>query len=489
MVTENAGAGNDTLRLSFAQVGAARLIDLSEAGLLENLENATVLGTGLFNLTGNAADNILIGNASNNILIGNDGNDKLNGGAGNDTMIGGNGNDIYTVDSVGDVVNEGVGEGDNDTVNASLNFSLMGGFVENLSLIGTAANATGNNMANVLTGNASANVLLGAGGDDTLNGGAGNDTLNGGTGNDNMNGGDGKDTYVVDSSGDTVTETNAAAAGGIDLVQSSVNFTLGANVENLTLTGSNNTDGTGNTLNNIILGNAGANVLTGAAGNDTLTGNAGNDTLDGGTGKDALTGGLGNDSYTVDGVSATTYDVVTEAAGAGSGNDTVLFGGSGTYVLAANVEQLSLLEAAGNANGKGNALANTITGNSGNNVLDGKAGLDTLTGGAGDDAFVFSTALVAGNIDTVTDFGNGIDTLQFNNALFTSLGAEGALNAAAFKSGAGLSAGQDANDRLIYDTSTGNLYYDADGSGAGVAVHVVSLAGIPTLSASDIAVI
>src|SRR5205814_659831 len=194
------------------------------------------------------------GNASANTLTGNSGNNTLNGGAGVDTMSGGLGNDTYVVDSTSDVVAENPGEG-TDLVQASATYTLSSN-VENLTLTGSSGiNATGNAMRNVLTGNSAANVLTG---------GAGNDT------------------YYV-GTGDTVTE---AASAGTDTVMSAITWTLGSNIENLTLTGSSVINGTGNTLNNVITGNTASNTLTGAAGNDTLDGGAGADTLVGGTGAD-----------------------------------------------------------------------------------------------------------------------------------------------------------------------------------------------------------
>jgi Ca2+-binding RTX toxin-like protein len=137
---------------------------------------------------------------------------------------------------------------------------------------------TGTSAADSLTGDAGENVLRGQDGKDTLVGQAGNDSLDGGAGNDSMKGGDGKDTYVVGSTGDLVIETNTNVdTGGRDLVRSSISHTLAANVEELVLSGSSATNGTGNELGNKLTGNTGANRLDGRAGSDTLVGGSGAD--------------------------------------------------------------------------------------------------------------------------------------------------------------------------------------------------------------------
>ena len=162
----------------------------------------------------------------------------MNGGAGIDTMIGGTGNDVLVVDNVGDITTEFMGEG-TDTVQSSITWTLASE-IEHLTLTGTTAiNGTGNALNNSLTGNSAANVLTGGVGNDTLNGGAGIDTLIGGIGND---------IYLVDVAGDIVTEL---AAEGTDTIQSAITWTLGTNVENLTLTGTAAINGTGNTLSNV----------------------------------------------------------------------------------------------------------------------------------------------------------------------------------------------------------------------------------------------
>jgi Ca2+-binding RTX toxin-like protein len=240
-----------------------------------NVENLTLTGAIAINGTGSNANNVITGNSAAN---------TLDGGAGNDTLIGGLGNDVYIVDSTIETVTEDIAAG-TDTIQSGVTYTL-GANVENLILTGfTSINGTGNADNNVITGNGAVNILNGAAGNDTLDGGVGNDTLIGGAGND---------TYIVDNSIDVVTE---AAFAGTDAVLASVSFTLAANVENLTLTGSTAISGTGNTGTNLITGNSGSNSLDGAAGNDTVIGGAGNDTLIGGAGADILTGGLDTNRF------------------------------------------------------------------------------------------------------------------------------------------------------------------------------------------------
>ena len=438
-ITESANGGIDAIQSS-----------VTYTVLPANVENLTLTGAAAINGTGNAANNVLTGNGANNTLTGGAGNDTLDGGAGNDNLIGGLGDDIYIVDSITDIVTENANEG-TDTQSTSVSLTLATN-VENLTLTGTAAiNGTGNAANNVLTGN---------GADNTLDGGAGNDTLNGGEGVDDLIGGLGDDIYFVDDSSDSITEN---AAAGTDTVNSTTDYGLSTNIENLILTGTAAINGTGNTANNTITGNAADNVLDGDAGIDTLigglgsdiyfvdnssdsitenanegtdtvyttinytlsantenlnligtaangTGNAGNNiitgneinnTLNGGAGIDTLIGGDGNDIYVVD----STTDIITEELEEGA--DAIQSSVTFTLATAPNVENLTLTGAAA-INGTGNAGNNVITGNGANNTLDGGAGIDTLIGGLGNDIYI-----VDSTTDTITESANGgIDAIQ-----------------------------------------------------------------------------
>ena len=277
--------------------------------LTANVDHLTLTGTANINGTGNSLNNIIKGNDGNNRLDGGDGDDILWGGAGVDTLIGGQGNDSYHVDNVNDMVTESANVNDFDTVYSSVDYTLAIN-VERLILEGSAVMGMGNNGNNTLEGNNANNVLVGGAGDDRLDGMVGADTLIGGTGSD---------LYTVDNAGDVVTEL---ANEGVDAVNSSIDYTLTANVERLFLMGSANVMGAGNDLHNTVYGNNGNNLLSGGVGNDTLNGQAGNDTLDGGIGNDYLKGGLGDDTY-VFGLNAGRDTI--DNTDVGNGNDKVLF--------------------------------------------------------------------------------------------------------------------------------------------------------------------
>jgi len=477
---------------------------------------------------------VIQGTSGNDSLLGTGGADTFNGGPGADRMEGGLGNDIYYVDNAGDLVVEGVGEG-NDRVFAGTSYALNAGAnVEIMSTdshAGTAAiNLIGNGFNQAIYGNNGANVLDGGGGTDSLIGNGGNDFF-----------------YV--EAGDSVFES---VGGGNDRVFARTSYVLTANAEvELLTTVSNAGTGainlTGNGFAQAIYGNNGANILDGGGGNDSLIGNGGNDffyveagdgvfesvgggtdrvfartsyvltanaevemlttannagttainltgngfaqtiygnnganVLDGGGGHDSLIGNGGNDFFYVE-----AGDSVFEAVGGGT--DRVFARTS--YTLAANAE-VELLTTVGNAgttaiNLTGNGFAQAIYGNNGANILDGSGGHDSLIGNGGADIFAFTSALGSGNLDRIVDFAPGVDEIRLENAIFTGLAA-GALAPGAFHAG---SAAQDADDRIVYDQATGRLFFDADGNGNGQAVLFATLDGTPVLTASDFAVI
>jgi len=294
--------------------------------------------------------NVTVAGTDDDIIFGTAGDDILDGGIGADSLYGGNGADTYVVDDAGDTVFESYGDGAIDTVESWTTSYTLGNAVENLTLMGTAdIDGAGNHLANYIYGNSGANVisggsswnhlyggdgddivssgtngsvLYGDAGNDTLNGsietdalwgGADNDILNGNAGNDvlygedgddrldgglgadTLKGGDGADTYVVDDAGDIVSEFYGD--GAIDTVESwMASYTLGNAVENLTLMGTADVDGTGNHLSNVIYGNSGNNVLNGVTGFNKLYGEDGDDTLIVGDEAGQLRGGFGNDT-------------------------------------------------------------------------------------------------------------------------------------------------------------------------------------------------
>ena len=401
---------------------------------IERLQAADLAGTTPLWLGGNGLNNTIWGNAGDNII---------DGGAGADYMLGGSGNDSYTIDNAGDIIVDHFG---NDTVATSINY-LLPDNIENLQASNIAGTAPltlrGNGLNNFIWGNQGNNYIDGVGGADFMIGYGGDDV------------------YIVDNTGDIAYEE---AGGGSDTVGTWVSFTLGANIENLQAA---------------VTWSGQALHLTGNSMSNYIWGTQGNDVIDGAGGADVMIGYGGNDIYFVD----NSGDVTLEEANGGS--DTVA--ATADHSLAANIENLQAANIGGSANLAltGNEQGNFIWGTQGNNVLAGRGGNDRIFGYGGADQFLFNTAAGAANADWLDDFQAGVDKIALDNEIFTAL-ADGALPSSAFVTG---TAAADADDRIIFDSATGSIFYDADGSGAGSALLVAIIPAGQPLTASDFLVV
>ena len=327
--------------------------------------------------------------------------------------------------------------------------------------IAATKNTVTNSTGSILTGLAGNDFLWGQNGKDYLNGGSGNDILVGGLGDDTLVGGAGNDTYsinngtgadrIIDESGiDTLhfkTNCNPIFGGslltyrvGTSLFWRSytdeINFSTGE-IKNFTTSGwiekIQYTDGyLGNNYtytNNLIQGNSGTSgndwICSTPAGSK-LFGLGGNDVLLGYTGKDTLDGGIGNDY---------------------------------------------------------------LAGNLGNDSIIGGADNDTLIGGSGSDKFVFNVTASSTNVDTITDFTVSDDKIQLSKTVFKGFSAVGSISDTSFLSGAGKTSAMTTAQKLIYDSSSGKLYYDADGSGKIAAIQIALIGNKADLTSSSFEII
>ncbi|HZS69960.1 MAG TPA: hypothetical protein VFA72_22865, partial [Burkholderiales bacterium] len=458
--------------------GGAAVIVAHVTGNVVATDIAVINGTAGQTINGTSGNDSLVGGAGNDTINGLGGNDTIDGGTGADSMVGGPGDDLYFVDNPGDIIVEQNLEGFDEVRSTASSYTLSD-WINNLTLLSGAGNGTGNAIDNVITGNGAANGLSGGDGNDTLIGAGGNDTFSGGNGADayvfnaapgTANAGlitdftsttdvirlDGRAMTAIGpsgtfASGDARFYAAAGANGGHDADDRVVyNITTGQLWYDA--------DGSGSGAAQLIATLQGAPALAatdiavdngssappppppgsivGTAGNDTMPGTAGNDSMFGLGGNDVMAGGSGNDSIV-----------------GGAGND-------------------------------------TIYGDSNNDWIEGGAGNDSLSGGGDQDSYVFRE-YGAANADTVGDFASAWDMLRFDGTAFGALGGAGhfAAGDARFYAAAGASGGHDADDRIVYNISTGQLFYDADGSGAGAAQLVATIQGAPGVAAGDIWVI
>ncbi len=522
----NIGVVGVTLLMDHAQVGAGQINDFVYSGPAGTLPSLAIsggnvdlstasLGSNTFRsitITGNAAlSNTLFGSIIADTITGGNLSDTMNGGFGADTLSGGRGNDTFVFGNItqpnfGDIVNGGQGFADRILVEGTSAHDLSRVTISNVeNLVFGATGATASIFGSQLCGIGDIAQVIGGAGVDVLSvtgsgvsiftlvltswtdgvdilkiiGDTASNTLQGSIGSDTFVAADltiaadllvgftGNDIYQVDQV-DSIGE--AAGQGTADRVRVLSNYVLasGPDIEFLEIA-----DALGTTAIN----------LTGNALAQTITGNAGANRLDSGGGVDTLIGLNGSDVYFV----RTLGTFITEAAGQGAVDivrSTVSFGLSG----GSDIEQMSTTLNTGTVaiNLTGNAIVQAITGNDGANRLDGRGGADKLIGLGGTDTFVFSSALAATNVDTITDYSVADDKIELKSSIFTGL-ANGALIANAFAINATGVAG-DATDRVIYESDTGFLFFDADGAGGAAGVKFAVLTAGLAMVATEFAV-
>jgi Ca2+-binding RTX toxin-like protein len=472
-------------------------------------------------VNGTANNDTLTGTVDADTINGLAGNDIITGGAGTDSMDGGEGSDLYILAASADhaaaeFTDTGASGTDevrftSNTARSTLTLYAGDTGIEKVVIgTGTAAEAvkTATTALNVdasrvlnglsIAGNAGANVITGTGYNDYIWGYAGNDTINGGDGDDTIDGGAGTNKLNGGSGRDFVNYRDSITAVTVSLAITTAQTTGGGGTDTLSgfegiLGGSGDDTLTGDGNNNAIYGFNGNDTINGGDGDDAISGGAGTNTLNGGAGIDAVDY---RDSITAVTVSLA---VTTPQTTGGGGTDTLsgfegILGGSGNDTLTGDGNNNSIYGFNGNDKMFGSAGDDYLNGGAGYDDLHGGFGNDLLTGGSGDDWFFFlSTPNASTNTDTITDFTSADgDKLVFSKTIFTGLSgaALGDLSSDAFWSGAGVTTAHDADDRFIYNTTNGYLYYDADGNASGSAAVLVAILGAATpLAYTDLMII
>jgi len=386
------------------------------------------------------------------------GNDLLKGGGGGDHLFGGDGIDTASyLDSASGVTVylDAVG------FHGSAQGDTLSG-IENLAGSNHDDELFGTNAPNTLWGMDGEDWLEALGGVDTLYGGDGNDFLRGGSGADTINGGDGLDMAAYTLSGVGVYVSLISDLG------------FGGEAERDTLISIESLGGSWH--DDLLVGDDGPNELAGLAGNDTLKGGGGADTLRGDRGSDTLVGGRNDDTYYIDNPNNVDIanDIITELSG--EGNDRVFVSASYTLNEGADVETLTINPTypTVDINLTGNSSGNVVRGNDGDNVINGRQGNDELIGLGGQDWFLFDTPLDAmWNVDTITNFSVVDDTIRLDDDIFSSALTPGS-SVASSQFVVGTAALEDT-DRIIYDNTTGDVFYDGDGTGPTAAIRFARL--------------
>ena len=461
---------------------SSKFYDLKDSGF----QNIYLISDDGFTLMGDDQSNeIQSGNGDDSISGGN-GNDSLNGGGGDDSLDGGVGNDTLYAGSGDDTVMGGAGHdliigGDgagNDTYNGGSGIdtikytSAKSGITVNLS-------ASTNQAKSTLTGN-SAGIgvdqlsgienIIGSSYADKLTGDAASNSIAAGSGNDVIDGGMGAMFDVIDggAGADTVSFASLRSTSTMGVTLNLALVQTSGSAKGYTLaSGLSGTDWIKGIEN--IIGSSYADKLAGDATTNRIAAGSGNDVIDGGTGAavDVIDGGAGTDTVSFASLrSSSTMGVTLNLA-------VVQTGGSAKgYALASGLSGADWIK--GIENITGSSYDDNLTGDSAANTLKGGLGNDVLTGGGGKDCFDFTSALsTLTNVDTITDFTIGSDKIRLDNSIMNKLQTTaGMLSKASYWEGAGITKGHDADDRILYDTASGKLYYDADGSGSIAAVQI-----------------
>ncbi|MFC3614168.1 beta strand repeat-containing protein [Lutimaribacter marinistellae] len=483
--TLEGGDGNDVA--SYTGSSAAVSIDLNDAGGgFQTASGGDAAGdvlSGIKRVWGSDFDDTLTGDAMNNLFYGRDGADTIAGGDGNDTIGGGSGGDADSL-SGGDGIDlltyvSSAGAVTIDLNDAGGGFQSAAGGDAAGDVISGFERVWGSDFGDMLTGDANNNLFYGRDGADTIAGGDGNDTIGGGGGGDadSLSGGDG--------TGDVLSYTGSAGAVTIDLNDAGggLQSASGGDAAGDVISGFERV--WGSDFGDTLTGDANNNVLFGRDGADTIVGGDGNDTIGGGGGGDAdsLSGGDGRDvlSY-ISSSGGVTIDLNDAGGGfqSASGGDAAgdVISGFETVWGSSFADLLT-----------GDGIDNLLSGRDGSDALYGGDGNDTLIGGNDGDAFAFDTALGAGNVDRIEDFDPSEgDYMLLETTIFTALSSSGNLLASEFRANTtGLA--EASADRIVYNTNTGEVFYDADGLNGTAAVLFAVLTGAPSIDNNDFLVV
>lgn len=467
--------GEDIANISLRASAKGKLIDLGsmEVDIADVSDDLTGTSRG-DELSGDHGRNLILGLAGNDSLESLEGDDVIHGDAGNDTIDGGAGADTLSGGADDDVLyyrrSSAAVTVDLNKDNAGLQ-RAFGGDAEG-DVISGFEHVYASDHADVVTGNSEKNILFGYDGDDVIHGQGGDDVIRGGLGADKLNGGEGNDWVRYQGSASGVVVNLNANANGVQVA-------AGGDAEGDILTGFENIQGSDHADD--LTGNAGKNYILGYDGDDVIDGGANNDTIRGGEGADTLEGGDGSDVLQyADSASGVTVHLDADGSGSqqASGGDAegdVISGFE--HVYATDHDDMLI----------GDGARNILYGYDGMDTINGGEGKDVLRGGDDADSFVFNSAIDPANEDRIIDFVSGEDVMVLDSAVFDGLDI-GALDADMFVANAD-GVATTADQRIIYETDTGKVYYDSDGSGDAEAVAFFRLSSLPMIEADDFLIV